>query len=171
MEEVHVVTCFLLRQPSGRAAGPGEPDTTARAAGPSTPLRAGLGGSSMNAELLLLKRGKKVGSYRGRWAGVSGYMERPPLEQAYIEIAEETGLGREEVELLREGSLLAVEDPALSRRWIVHPFLFLVHAPEKLRLDWEHQEARWVNPRHLRRYRTVPGLAEALARALPPGEW
>ena len=35
-------------------------------------------------------------------------------------------------------------------------------------LDWEHTEARWVRPRALGRYRTVPRLGEALARVYPP---
>ena len=42
--------------------------------------------------ILLLKRSDRVGSYRGRWAGVSGYMETEPDAQALVEIFEETGL-------------------------------------------------------------------------------
>jgi len=45
MQEAKVVTCFLLRR---AAAGD---------------------------EVLLLRRSQKVGTYRGRWAGVSGYLE------------------------------------------------------------------------------------------------
>jgi len=41
--------------------------------------------------LLILRRGSKVGTYQGRWAGVSGYLETDPEEQAYTELSEEVG--------------------------------------------------------------------------------
>jgi hypothetical protein len=44
-------------------------------------------------EILLLRRSDKVGTFRGRWAGVSGFLEEPtPEGQARKEILEETGL-------------------------------------------------------------------------------
>ena len=44
-------------------------------------------------ELFLVRRSNRVGTYHGRWAGVSGFVEAPPDEQAYVELAEETHLG------------------------------------------------------------------------------
>ena len=120
--------------------------------------------------VLLLRRSQQVGTYRGRWAGVSGYLEADPLEQAYREIGEETGLERGDVHLLGRGEPLEVTDPEAGIEWIVYPFLFEVLAPERLRLDWEHQEARWVPPEEVPSYETVPSLAEALARVYPPRE-
>jgi len=52
----------------------------------------------------------------------------------------------------------------LNRKWIVHPFLFHVKAPEKIKIDWEHTEVKWIKPRELAKYKTVPGLDKALAR-------
>ena len=138
MREVKVVTCFLLRPTSDRD------------------------------RILLLQRSEKVSTYRGRWAGVSGYLEREPLAQAYREIAEETGLSRDKLRLLRQGEPLEVVDREADIKWVVHPFLFQVLAPERLAIDWEHQEARWVRPQELSDYQTVPALAEALARVYPP---
>jgi len=68
-----VVTCFLLRFDDG------EP------------------------RLLLVRRSQRVGSYQGRWAGVSGFVEKDttPDEQAYTEIREETGLQREHAQTRR----------------------------------------------------------------------
>jgi 8-oxo-dGTP diphosphatase len=151
MRDVHVVTCFLLRR--------GE-DTD---------------------EVLLLRRSGRVGTYRGRWAGVSGYLEAPSaLEQAYREIEDEVGLGPGDVRLVAEGEPLIVPDESIDTRWTVHPFLFemvteggepgegagdLKVAPTGLlRLDWEHTESRWVRPQDVAGLETVPGLAEALAR-------
>lgn len=137
MRETPVVTAFLMRP------------------GPAGP------------RLLLLRRSARVGSYRGRWAAVSGYLEGEPLQQALREIEEETGLGPAEVRLLRRGPLVAAPDPGLGRRWLVHPFLFEVVGRRPLRLDWEHVEARWVRPESVFRYPTVPRLPEALQAVYP----
>ncbi len=114
--------------------------------------------------LLILRRSRRVGTYRGRWAGVSGFMEAAPEEQAYAELSEEVGLSREQVTLLATGKPLKVVDAEADRTWIIHPFLFRVDDPSLIRLDWEHSEARWISPKELASYTTVPGLAEALAR-------
>jgi 8-oxo-dGTP diphosphatase len=140
MRDVHVVTCFLLR----RGAQMGKEDAD---------------------EVLLLRRSGQVGTYRGRWAGVSGYLEADTaLEQAYREMEEEVGLERGAVRLLAEGEPLVVIDEAIETRWTVHPFLFELPQPEGMRLDWEHTESRWVRPEEVSGMETVPALAEALSR-------
>ena len=88
MQEAKVVTCFLLRRLPG------------------------------GDEVLLLRRSQHVGTYRGRWAAVSGYLEEAdPLAQAYREMEEEAGLMREEVSLLQTGEPLVVVDAEAGRRW------------------------------------------------------
>jgi 8-oxo-dGTP diphosphatase len=139
MKEASVVTCFLLRR---GAAGD---------------------------EVLLLRRSDRVSTYRGRWAGVSGYLEdESPLEQAYREIREEVGLSRGDVRLLAEAEPLTFEDESIGMRWAVHLFLFEALRPEAVRLDWEHTESRWVRPEEIAGLETVPGLADGLARVYPP---
>ena len=118
-------------------------------------------------KILVLRRSEKVGTYKGKWAGVSGYLEDPtPLAQALREINEETGLTGSEVTLVSSGKPLEVPDPELGFSWLVHPFLFETGEPGKIRLDWEHVEMKWVEPALLRQLPTVPGLAEAYARCL-----
>jgi len=115
--------------------------------------------------VLLLRRSGRVSTYQGRWAGVSGYLEAAdPLEQAYTELAEETGLGRDQVRLLADCGVLDLYDPDLGRHWRVHLFMFEVPDPALVRTDWEHTEARWVRPEEVARYETVPSLAEGLRR-------
>ena len=139
MREAKVVTCFLLRR------------------------------SPAGDEVLLLRRSQQVGTYRGRWAGVSGHLEETtPLAQAYREIEEEAGLAPDEVSLLRAGEPLVVVDTEAGRRWIVHPFLFEVRRNAHVRVDWEHTEARWVRPEEVPAFEAVPQLAEALMRVYPP---
>jgi 8-oxo-dGTP pyrophosphatase MutT (NUDIX family) len=122
------------------------------------------------AKVLVLKRSRKVGTYKGHWAGVSGYLESAdPLEQAYVEMAEELGLGKEDVSMVRMGKPLEVFDPARERAWRVHPFLFIVHKPDKIRLDWENVEMRWILPEEIVQLQTVPALKEALDRVIGDG--
>jgi 8-oxo-dGTP pyrophosphatase MutT (NUDIX family) len=119
-----------------------------------------------NNKILILKRSPKVGSYQGRWAGVSGYVETSDIEQAFTEIKEETGLDKDEVELQAKGELLQVVDNKLGRIWVIHPFLFKVKSPEKIGIDWEHTEMKWIKPQELTNYETVPGLKDALDQVI-----
>ncbi len=113
-------------------------------------------------KVALFRRSAKVGTYQGRWAGVSGYLEegRAHLQQALLEMEEEVGLRAEEVELIKEGGEVEALDMELRRRWIVHPFHFRVKQKE-LTIDWEHTELRWVLPSEIVQYETVPKLWEA----------
>jgi 8-oxo-dGTP pyrophosphatase MutT (NUDIX family) len=114
----------------------------------------------------LFRRSERVGTYRGRWAGISGYLEKGqiPYEQALKEIREETGLSEEDVRLLKEGEPLEAIDEEMGRKWIVHPYRFQVIKPEKIAIDWEHSELRWIAPGDISRYDTVPKLLETWQR-------
>jgi ADP-ribose pyrophosphatase YjhB (NUDIX family) len=118
-------------------------------------------------KVLVLKRSSKVGTYRGHWAGVSGYLEsEDPLQQAYTEMAEEVGLGKQDVTLLKAGKPLEIVDDAQDRAWRVHPFLFSVHEPDKIRLDWENIAMRWILPAEIAGLQTVPALGETLEQVI-----
>jgi 8-oxo-dGTP pyrophosphatase MutT (NUDIX family) len=119
-----------------------------------------------DGKILVLRRSERVSTYRGRWAGVSGSIDGglTPEQQARLEIREETTLTDDDVELVATGAPLAVDDAAEGRHWLVHPFRFSVLHPEKITIDWEHVESRWIAPEELSRLETVPRLAEAWAR-------
>ena len=112
--------------------------------------------------ILILRRSNRVGTYQRLWAGVSGYIETDPLDQAYSEIREEAGLFKNNIRLVAQGKTLEVIDKDLNRKWIVHPFLFHVLDPDKIMIDWEHTEIKWIKPGDLSKYPTVPGLSKAL---------
>jgi PncC family amidohydrolase len=116
--------------------------------------------------ILILRRSGKVGTYKRDWAGVSGYLETAPLEQAYTEIREETGLFNNNIRLVKQGRPLEVIDQSISRKWVVHPFLFHVLDPLKIMIDWEHTEFKWIKPGELKTFNTVPGLDRALNSVL-----
>jgi 8-oxo-dGTP pyrophosphatase MutT (NUDIX family) len=118
-------------------------------------------------KILLLRRSKKVGTYKGKWAGVSGYLEEgSAIAQALKEIYEETGLAESQVTLVNSAKPLEVLDPKLGTCWLVYPFLFETAVPEKIKLDWEHVEMRWVDAVMLKHLPTVPKLAETYERCL-----
>ena len=120
-----------------------------------------------DGEILLLRRSQQVGSYHGRWAGVSGYVETTPDKQALTEITEETSLQPEDLQLLRKGETLTVEDEELGVRWLVHPYLFHISDRGKIRTDWEHLETRWILPKDIGDFATVPRLKETLDSVYP----
>ncbi len=117
-----------------------------------------------DGEILILRRSGQVGSYQGRWAGVSGYIETTPDEQALTEIEEETSLYGEDLKLIKRGEPLPIKDEKLGVKWVVHPYLFHIKDRSKIKIDWEHKEIRWIKPKDLDNYQTVPMLKETLAR-------
>src|SRR5579859_2736542 len=131
----HVVTCFVLRDTNG------------------------------SDEVLLVRRSERVRTYRGAWAGISGYLEAgvTPVEQAYTELREETSLMANDVTLVREGIPLSVVDEPNKLAWVVHPFLFYLRSGAGLTTDWEATAHQWVRTDALVRLQTVPKLAEAFA--------
>ena len=119
-----------------------------------------------NGKILLLRRSRQVGSYQQKWAGISGYVEedQTPLQQVRVEIKEESGLTESDLTLLKQGSPLEVVDENLGRIWVVHPFRFDLRQPDKVKIDWEHSEYKWVYPREIIDHACVPGLFEAWQR-------
>jgi len=114
-----------------------------------------------DGRILLLRRSAKVGSFRGHWAAVSGYLEDPtPEGQAVREIREETGIASTSLALRSTGPVVYARDGA--RIWAVHPFRFRVDRAE-VAIDWEHTEFAWVDPSEIGRRTTVPKLDRAWA--------
>jgi len=117
-----------------------------------------------DGEILILRRSGQVGTYQERWAGVSGYIETTADEQALTEIEEETSLSGEDLKLLKKGRPLEVKDNKLGVKWVVHPYLFHIKDRDKIKIDWEHKEVKWIQPTDIDNFETVPKLKETLAR-------
>jgi 8-oxo-dGTP diphosphatase len=121
-------------------------------------------------KILLLKRSNQVGTYRGLWGGVAGYVEEleDPYDTALKEIQEEAGVNLESLELVHKGNPIEFSDTYDGKRynWIVYPFLFHIQAKELVRIDWEHEEYRWVHPSEVKKLDTVPGLDDVIRQLL-----
>ncbi len=118
--------------------------------------------------VLLLQRSEQVSTYQGKWAGVSGYVERPPLAQARLELREEVGVCAEDAALRGIGLPLLVADHEVGRSWLVFTFLFRLRDGAPIRTDWESAASQWVEPTAMASLDTVPGLAAGFARVWPP---
>ena len=120
-----------------------------------------------DGRVLLLRRSEALGSFPGRWAAVSGYLEEAsPRDQAIREIGEELGIPPESLAVASEGRALLAREGARGFR--VHPFRFRLRDPE-FRLDWEHSEATWVDAGEILRRETVPRLHDAWRSVAPTG--
>jgi 8-oxo-dGTP diphosphatase len=119
-------------------------------------------------EILILLRSDRVRSYRGIWGGVSGRIqdERTPLEQAELEVREETELSGEEIDSVKEGEALVFDDNEVKIHKVVYPFLFKIKDPNKVRIDWEHTQMKWIKPFEIEQYQTMPQLKETMLRVL-----
>ncbi len=115
--------------------------------------------------ILIVRRSEAVGSFRGRWSAVSGYLEgrEDPRLRATREVREETGL--KGLTLRVTGTPVLARDDA--RMYVVHPFLFDVPR-RQVRLDWENVEHRWIRPEELDSFETVPRLVDVVAAVLGP---
>jgi 8-oxo-dGTP pyrophosphatase MutT (NUDIX family) len=115
-------------------------------------------------KILLLKRSNQVKTYKGFWAGISGYVEKKekPLETAIKEIGEETGLPPTDFKMIKRGKAIHFRSRYEGKvfHWIIHPFLFCT-ATKNIRIDWEHVDYKWVLPKDISKYRTVPKLKDA----------
>jgi 8-oxo-dGTP pyrophosphatase MutT (NUDIX family) len=121
-----------------------------------------------SGQICLLKRSEAVGSSAGRWHCLTGYLEPgvAPLEQALVEIAEETGFEADSVTLVAAPPPLRIERPSQGWVWVIHPFLFEVSSPT-LRLDWEHDEYRWIDPAELATTDCVPWARDVWGVLVP----
>ena len=96
---------------------------------------------------------------------MSGYLEgdEQPLTRAMTEIREEVSLSGNQINLLREGEVLRAFDEGTDTVWVIHPFLFEAKS-SAIQLDWENSEHRWIEPKQLASYETVPKLKETYDR-------
>jgi 8-oxo-dGTP pyrophosphatase MutT (NUDIX family) len=123
-----------------------------------------------NGKILLLKRSARVGTYKGQWGGIAGYVEEleAPYDTAIKEISQEAGIDVESLTLIKKGDPIELSDIYEGKRydWIVYPFLFQIQDKVLIHTDWEHEEYRWVHPSEIKKFDTVPGLDKVVRELL-----
>jgi len=121
-------------------------------------------------EILILKRSKEVRTYKGLWSGVSGYVEEDekPIETAYKEIREEIGLNKENIQFIKDANSIEFSDVYENEiyQWNIYPFLFKTEKKDKINIDWEHTDYRWITPEDVEKFDTVPHFLDVVSKLL-----
>ncbi len=119
-------------------------------------------------KILLLRRSDKVGTYKGKWNTVAGYLDevKPIREKVLEELLEEVRIREDEVSSINFGESYKFVDQLINRTWIVYPVLVDLKERPEIKLNWEHEEYKWIDPKELKNYDTVPKLEESLKRVL-----
>jgi len=121
-----------------------------------------------NGEILILRRSDDVGTYQEMWGGVAGFVEEneEPFDTAIKEIKEEVGLDKDDLFSLKRLDSIRFTDLYRDKLydWIVYPFLFHINDRDKIKIDWEHTEFRWIKPSELNNYETVPRFKEIVIK-------
>lgn len=119
-------------------------------------------------KILILRRSEQVGTYRGLWGGVAGFVEEneDPFETAVKEIKEEIGINKEDIKLIKRGNLFSFTDVYNGKKfdWTVYPFLFTIESKEKIQINWEHLEHQWIVPSEIENFDTVPRFKEIVLK-------
>jgi 8-oxo-dGTP diphosphatase len=120
--------------------------------------------------LLLLKRSQKVYTYKGLWSTVAGYFDepRPAADMARQELQEEIGASPDVIKSLEVFPPFERLDESIGVTWISVPVLVELTQQLEPRLDWEHDEYRWVEADELDHYELVSGMKTTIGRVLNP---
>ena len=119
-------------------------------------------------QLLIAKRSEAVGSNKGLWDGVSGYIDEPKSAEEFAlqEVQEELGVNLDIIKLATVCDPHEVTSRDGKHDWIVYPVRIDLKTKPAIDLDWEHTEYRWINPVELVKFDHVPDLDISVAAAL-----
>lgn len=118
-------------------------------------------------KILLLKRSDKVLAYQGKWSVVAGFFDevKPIQEKILEEVKEETGINKDDILSIHIGKPYEFLDAEIERTWIRHPVLVELKKEPSLKLDWEHEEYKWVSREQLKEFDTIPNTVKTLEYA------
>ena len=119
-------------------------------------------------KVLLLKRSRKVRSYKGKWNTIGGYLDefKSVREKALEEIKEELGIEKKNVKRIKIFKSFRVLDRKIKKTWVVFSVLAELKSKGKIKLDWEHTSYKWVLPEEIKRLNTIPNLQKQVIKIL-----
>ncbi len=111
-------------------------------------------------KVLILKKSPTDRNYPNRWSFCSGYVkEFEAAEDSVLrEIKEETGL---DARILKKGRLFQKTDTKAKKSWVIFPFLCEAKS-QRVKLDHENVDFRWISRMDIKKYPAVPGLEKDL---------
>lgn len=116
-------------------------------------------------KILVVQRSKDSNFYPNYWNGISGFLDdkRSFEQKVKDELREELGISRRMVKKIRLGEIFHQEAPRYKKTWIVHPVLVEV-GTDKVQLDWEARNYRWVKLSDARTLNLLPGFSQVLEK-------
>lgn len=119
-------------------------------------------------KILIMKRSRKVGTYKGMWGVVSGHVEEgeTPLETALKEIEEETSIKRDLIKNIFQGMHFEVVDRNIGIKWKINPFRAEIDGKPRLKIDWEHIQYKFIRPTDIFKFKTAPMLYQGYLKTL-----
>ncbi len=108
-------------------------------------------------KILLLKRSNKVSFLKNKWHVIAGFLDedRPIEDKIHEELYEELGFSKEQIKSIKLG--MPIIDKQFNREWIVYPAFIEVNS-DKIQLDWEHEEYKWITMQELHEYELLPNV-------------
>ncbi|MDP2860688.1 MAG: NUDIX domain-containing protein [bacterium] len=121
-----------------------------------------------NDKILIVKRSSKMKLYPGFWNGISGFLDdkKSIEEKVKDELQEELGIDATDIVSIRRGPIFEQEEEKYGKTWISHSVLVDVKT-DKVRLDWEAQDYKWIGVEDAKNFDLLPGLDKVLASFFP----
>ena len=122
-------------------------------------------------KFLIVQRSEEIRFYPEYWNGISGFLDdgRSVEEKLRAELDEELGLRPQDIISVRLVDPFEYDDPRYNKTWIINPVLVDVRT-DKIKLDWEAKDSRWVDLQEVKEYNVVPGFEKVLAVVFPSGD-
>jgi len=110
-------------------------------------------------KILIVKRSKEMRLYPGKWNSIGGFLDdhKNLEEKVKEELNEELGIGAGDIISIKLGEIFDLDDPNYKKTWVIHPVLVEVKS-DKVRLDWEAEEYKWVTLPEIKNFDTVFGF-------------
>lgn len=118
-------------------------------------------------KILIVRRSLEMDFYPGLWSGIAGFLDdgKSLEEKALEELEEELGIRKEDIEKIEFGEVFDQDEPKYKKTWVVHPVLVRAKKAE-VRLDWEAQDFKWIDPKDVKNFDLIPGFGNALEKLL-----
>lgn len=111
-------------------------------------------------KILIVKRSHDMKIYPNLWNGIGGFLddEKSLEEKIREELGEETGITENEIISIKYGEVFDLDDPSIGKTWVIHPALVEI-STDKIVLDWEAEEYKWISPKEVENFEVAAGFA------------
>lgn len=119
-------------------------------------------------KILLVKRNSGMRLYPGEWSGIAGYLDDNKGIEGKVkeELKEEIGIEEDDIVSMKRGQPFDWDEPRYDKVWATSPVLVEL-TTDKIRLNWEAQDYKWVKPEEVREIKVIPSFNKVLKTFFP----